>query len=246
MDDETELVPYPETATGMQDDFAIGGDRAPATASAALAKARAADRCDVGFCLRYVRTWWGVGPKYASAWKAWLGSDQHEGDRTPPLGAPVFYRGGNFGHIALFAGDGKIISTDCSANGRVGRTDLDWPQRRWGHSYVGWGGSLNGVTLRFDAAAPTMAVDDLTRGPVFVAKLRFGQRDSDSVKRLQHRLNAVVDAGLPVTGNYLEKTRAAVKDWQRSIGETGTAADGNLGPKQALRLFPTPPYDVKG
>jgi hypothetical protein len=80
-------------------------------------------------------------------------------------------------------------------------------------------------------------------GPVVVDELHFGVRDSDSVKRLQQRLNHIsLDRGteLPVTGNYLEMTRDEVKKWQvqKDGAEPGTdAADGNVGPLQAARLF---------
>lgn len=80
-------------------------------------------------------------------------------------------------------------------------------------------------------------------GLVVVDDLHFGVRDSESVKRLQQRLNHIsLDRGveLPVTGNYLEMTRAEVKKWQiqKDGAEKGTdAADGNLGPLQAASLF---------
>ena len=84
-------------------------------------------------------------------------------------------------------------------------------------------------------------------GAVYVGKLRYGQRDSDSVRRLQYRLNAVVapSPALPVTGNYLALTDAAVRRWQASIGNAVDAAGrSSIGPLQARRLFPVPPYTV--
>lgn len=73
---------------------------------------------------------------------------------------------------------------------------------------------------------PSVSLADLVPG-----------RANESVRRLQRRLNRVIDAGLPETGSYDEATRAAVRDWQLAIGDT-TAADGLLGPKQFARLFP--------
>ncbi|GAA1798771.1 hypothetical protein GCM10009795_050310 [Nocardioides hankookensis] len=81
-------------------------------------------------------------------------------------------------------------------------------------------------------------------GLVVVDDLHFGVRDSDSVRRLQQRLNHIsLDRGveLPVTGNYLKMTRDEVRKWQvqKDVAEPGTeAADGNLGPLQARKLFP--------
>lgn len=75
---------------------------------------------------------------------------------------------------------------------------------------------------------------------VHLSKLRFDQRNSDSVRALQERLNAVIAADLAVTGNYLKRTRDAVRRWQRSTGDE--EADGLLRPRQFAQLFPSPPY----
>jgi murein DD-endopeptidase MepM/ murein hydrolase activator NlpD len=80
-------------------------------------------------------------------------------------------------------------------------------------------------------------------GLVFVDKLRFGTTDSDSVKRLQHRLNQIPRKDgkkLRITGDYLLETQAEVIKWQiqKDNCEPNTpGADGNIGPKQARRLF---------
>lgn len=62
-------------------------------------------------------------------------------------------------------------------------------------------------------------------------------RSNQSVRRLQHRLNHVIDAGLSLTGRYDDATLAAVRAWQISIGDSGDA-DGILGPQQFAALFP--------
>ena len=86
-------------------------------------------------------------------------------------------------------------------------------------------------------------------GTVFLSKLRFGQTDSDSVRELQERLNRVKLAGgvnLPVTGNYAELTDAEVRKWQQQVcGDTpDPEGASSLGPKQAARMFPSPPYTI--
>ena len=81
------------------------------------------------------------------------------------------------------------------------------------------------------------------RGEVKVAELTFGTRNSDSVRRLQVRLNQISlvhGVDLPVTGNYLDMTRAEVKKWQlqKDQAEPGSAtAQGDLTAAQAKRLF---------
>jgi murein DD-endopeptidase MepM/ murein hydrolase activator NlpD len=81
----------------------------------------------------------------------------------------------------------------------------------------------------------------IAAGKVFVSKLRFGQKDSDSVKRLQDVLNGISLSGgreLKVTGDYDEHTRDEVKKWQQQVAKDPPQfADGNLGPRQAKLLF---------
>lgn len=81
-------------------------------------------------------------------------------------------------------------------------------------------------------------------GSVTVSKLRYGVKDSDSVRMLQQRLNEVRNTMMPITGSYSPTLRDAVKAWQRSIGDSGSGADGNMGPLQAKKLFPSGRYDV--
>ncbi|MEU4608532.1 M23 family metallopeptidase [Kribbella sp. NPDC023972] len=90
----------------------------------------------------------------------------------------------------------------------------------------------------------------LAAGDVFVAKLRFGTKDSDSVRRLQFVLNGIKLVNgktLKVTGNYDIDTKNEATKWQvqKDGCEPGTpAADGNIGLKQAQKLF-GPKYRIK-
>ncbi|MBM7789917.1 peptidoglycan DD-metalloendopeptidase family protein [Tenggerimyces flavus] len=88
--------------------------------------------------------------------------------------------------------------------------------------------------------------------PIWWRRLAFGTRDSDSVRALQARLNGVVRAGLPVTGNYLDLTKAAVRKFQLAQHWVGADADGLIydperqggGRETTRRLFPNPPYVI--
>jgi hypothetical protein len=57
----------------------------------------------VGYCLKWVVTVWqapSIGcPDAITSWE-WA-TQKHPNDRNPPVGAPVYYRGGNYGHIAI-------------------------------------------------------------------------------------------------------------------------------------------------
>jgi N-acetylmuramoyl-L-alanine amidase len=69
-------------------------------------------------------------------------------------------------------------------------------------------------------------------GNVYVSKLKYGQTDSDSVKRLQTVLK------IAESGNYDSVTDLAVIAWQKSIGDTPDPVGKSfLGPKQANLIF---------
>jgi hypothetical protein len=69
-------------------------------------------------------------------------------------------------------------------------------------------------------------------GKVYLSKLKYGQKDSDSVKRLQTVLK------IAETGNYDAATDKAVIAWQKSIGDTPDPIGASfLGPKQAELIF---------
>ncbi|TDD45016.1 M23 family metallopeptidase [Kribbella antibiotica] len=90
----------------------------------------------------------------------------------------------------------------------------------------------------------------LASGLVFVDKLRFGTSNSDSVKRLQFVLNRIKlkdGRNLKISGNYDIDTLNEATKWQLQKdgclpGSVG--ADGNIGLKQARKLFAAP-YTVK-
>ena len=77
-----------------------------------------------------------------------------------------------------------------------------------------------------------------SHGDVYQDKLRPGQQDSDSVRRLQWVLNQWSFRGgveLPITGNYGSQTQSEVAKFQTQI--CGDAGDGAIGPRQTDRLF---------
>jgi murein DD-endopeptidase MepM/ murein hydrolase activator NlpD len=101
-----------------------------------------------------------------------------------------------------------------------------------------------------DGRTAAAKVDPWSSGLVFVDKLRFGTHDSDSVRRLQDRLNHISlrdGKNLRITGTYDIETKNEATKWQiqKDACAPGSAgADGNIGSKQARKLF-TAPYVVK-
>ena len=114
----------------------------------AVANARAIKSGYSGMCQKFTRVSWEVGSLYGSAIDAWNGAkEKHPGDRTPPVGAPCYYRGGNYGHAVVSIGDGRIRSTDCYRGGQISEVPLSWPETSWGYEYLGWTGDINAVDL---------------------------------------------------------------------------------------------------
>jgi hypothetical protein len=83
-----------------------------------------------------------------------------------------------------------------------------------------------------------------------VKDLTFKTLGSDTVRRLQHRLNGIRlenGANVLVTGDYNKKTRDEVIKWQvqKAKATPGTAAaNGNLTPEQAAILFKAPRFRI--
>jgi hypothetical protein len=78
---------------------------------------------------------------------------RHPNDRTPRVGYPVSYAGGRegHGHRALYVGNGLIRSTDAPFRGQVGTVELGYPERYWGHRYLGWSETIDGLSIPTDA-----------------------------------------------------------------------------------------------
>lgn len=129
----------------------------------------------VGTCQLWTRTQFGApsaGDRDrdgdADAVDGWLSepsATKHYGDRNPPRGVPVAFRGGSkgYGHRAVSLGNGKIRSTDMSDDGRryqptnVGTTTIANIERSMGVTYLGWTPTITGQTIPLP---PTPVVKD--------------------------------------------------------------------------------------
>lgn len=161
--------------------------------SEAVANANRFSRNAPGMCLMYTRTWLEIPGGTVDAITAWHNAKHKHiqgRDRDaqhPPKGAPVFWGGGSagHGHIALAVNDHMGRSTDTASTGAVGTRDGDWWRVNWGLPYLGWTEDLNGVLIPYLVNG---GAGQWAQGDVYVAKLRRGQQDSDSVARLCYRL----------------------------------------------------------
>lgn len=133
------------------------------TPAEAIAEAMAATTNEVGMCQKVTREWFNA-PSAGDqdqdgdfdAVDGWLSEPleaRHPNDRTPRIGYPVSYAGGanGHGHRAIYIGNGLIRSTDAPLRGRVGTVELGYPERYWGHRYLGWSETIDGLKIPTDA-----------------------------------------------------------------------------------------------
>lgn len=137
------------------------------------AKAALASQTNVvGTCQLWTRTQFGApsaGDRDrdgdADAVDGWLSeptSAKHYGDRNPPRGVPVAWKGGGkgFGHRAVSLGGGLIRSTDMSDDGtryqagNVGTSTIANIERSMGLTYLGWSSTITGQSIPLPPEAP--------------------------------------------------------------------------------------------
>ncbi|WP_433017953.1 CHAP domain-containing protein [Kribbella sp. CA-294648] len=99
-------------------------------------------------CARLAANIWGRPRSgYYSAAKQWqhmvaIGK-AHTNDRQPPVGGLVFWdTGGPYGHVAVYIGNGHVVSNDIldrfPGEGGVYDVDFGLIESRWGATYLGW------------------------------------------------------------------------------------------------------------
>ena len=95
-----------------------------------------------GWCLRTCRRAWGLPSDETSAIKEWNSIPASKKSTKwwlAPTGAPHFWSGGEFGHVALQSGvKGFVWSTDAPVNDKIGKVRIGWFKKHWGYKYLGW------------------------------------------------------------------------------------------------------------
>lgn len=187
-----------------------------------------------GMCLNFVRTCFNIAPLYASAYAAWTHAQhRHVGDRTPPVGVPLFWKGGShgYGHIALSAGNGLCWSSDVRRTGYVDLVKISSIETAWGQEYLGWSEDLNGVRIY------TPTDDGGPRGPwPFNSRDKLGPFNSRHPRYSWHDGSRVGETAALVlwqtevharpTGHWDDDTRRRTVAWQKQVGLPVTGYPG--------------------
>lgn len=118
------------------------------TPEQALAIARATTTNEVGMCLKWVRQYYNVGPRFASANVGWANTDFREPSwNPPPPGVPIWWTNNEFGHVAISDGDGFCISTDFPRAGVTSRVSIAYLTRAWSLTWRGASRDINEVPV---------------------------------------------------------------------------------------------------
>lgn len=148
---------------------------------------------DVDMCTRFV---WNclAAPRHFGlhhAIEAWDRATRRHPDGDPPAGAPVYWGGGRFGHIALSVGGGLVRSTDWSHDGVVGEVSIARLTDAWNKPYRGWSSDFAGVPIpglgHGGAGAGGGAVTLTAAPPVDDEAIRPGERNA-AVRRFNRAL----------------------------------------------------------
>ncbi|TDO30207.1 CHAP domain-containing protein [Kribbella sp. VKM Ac-2527] len=99
-------------------------------------------------CARLAANIWGLAQSgYTSAAEQWTQmvatGNAHPNDRQPPTGALLFWAtGGPYGHVAVYVGDGRIVSNDIEDRalgiGGVYLVEVGAIEAGWSATYLGW------------------------------------------------------------------------------------------------------------
>lgn len=107
-----------------------------------------------GWCLRTARYAWELPADQPSAIKEWESIPaKYKSTKwwKAPIGAPHFWAGGEFGHVALqSAFKGFVWGTDAPNVDKVGRVHMSYFSRKWGYEYLGWSSQFQNVKLPLD------------------------------------------------------------------------------------------------
>ena len=114
----------------------------------------------VGYCHKTCQDAWGLPVRYSSAIDAWNHipkNHRHTDMSKAPVGAPVFFAGGLYGHVAMQSDRvGVLISTDAPSAGYIGKVHTDYFTTKWGKELLGWASQYNDIDLQL-GKMPTKA-----------------------------------------------------------------------------------------
>lgn len=211
------------------------------TPAQALAWANSVSKGYGGLCLQFVRLAYGVGAKYPSAISAWNNAKvKHRTSSTAgiPVGAPIFMSGSKYGHIAIYAGNGNMRTTNSATNRIHTMSVASWT--RMGYTLLGWTEDLNGVRVVPQGGSSGgggggggLRVDGIW-GPATTRALQKALGTTqDGVISSQYPFNAIK----AIEGVQWNSRNPSGSDMVRALQrKLGVNVDGSLGPNTVKAL----------
>ena len=184
-----------------------------------------------GMCLKFVRLCFNAPSRYPSARSAWLNAKYRHTAGTPPLAVPVFWNYLPNGHIAFSLGGGYIRSTDWPSRNRIGTTTITRLSSAWGKRYSGWSEDLNGYRVYAVSTRPAVSLSAVTRA---ARNNAYGAGVLTVQKALKRRYPGFDYSTAP--GTWGPRTREYYAAWQRTLGYSGSDANGIPGQASLSRL----------
>lgn len=129
----------------------------------AARRAEASTKASVGMCQAWTRGIYGapsVGDvdldgdaDAVDGWRAESPENRHAGDRHPPRGVPLAWKGGSkgHGHRAISLGNQMVRSIDVDGPGTVGTVKLSWFEEHWNMDYLGWTDTISNIKIPIPA-----------------------------------------------------------------------------------------------
>lgn len=199
--EEPPSAPYPfadiEAREGAQDDLdELGGGDAPRDRHEAVTLGRhwiaIALYLGVGYCLKTIRSLFGVMPLWPDAETAWEEAEyRHRVTRLEdiPWGVPIWWINGRYGHVALYIGRGLCITTDYKESGRLCIARVDALASWCGGTFVGWTNDINGVVVwrprRTKPKPKPWGTTEDRLNVVLAALKREREKETPSVRRVK-------------------------------------------------------------
>ena len=209
----------------------------------ALARAKSTETFPEMQCLVFVRTRFGVGPKALTAAKGLAIVEVLHRNSTPPPGVPVWWTGGEFGHVAISAGGGRVISTDWPRSGSVGRVGIARLTDKWHKSYQGWSEDINGVTI---IKTPRIPFAKLVAAATPGHQAAAGDAVQAAVAVVKAALycEGLLDQEFAFAEKFGNRSLSAYAGWQRRIGLEGKTPNGLPGLESLTKMGRKYGFDV--
>lgn len=214
------------------------------TAPQAVARSKSFTRYQVGMCQNFVWRCLDYDRRAGinNANEGWYRTTMKRYTSNPPAGAPVFWSGGTYGHVALSLGNGYVRSTDWPSKGYVGNVLITRLSSAWGKRYRGWGADYAGHPIAGLGVYPAaMSVDKTT--VIYASRLRPGARNAD-VARFEkalwnylggaYRASILANKAAVGDGYYGDLTKAMCSDAYARAGMPRATYPGGTALLRAL------------